>query len=130
MRVLTLSTFPTFLTFLAQKLPFSAPASDTRQGPEIPPYPRRERLGPQTVGPEANDLTGRPESASKITMAPRRHLPDRRSHVLLDFKQGGIRYTAGVGSPCGATTSRRLGPKGDHDAGDMAVSAGKTPRGS
>jgi hypothetical protein len=86
---MTLSTFPTFLTFLAQELPFSAPASDPWQGPEIPPYPRREHLGPQTVGPEANDLTGRPESASEATMAP---LPDRRGHKL----HGGIRYTAGV----------------------------------
>jgi hypothetical protein len=94
---MTLSTFPTFLTFLKQTLCFSAPASDPWQGPEIPPYPHRERLGPQTVGPEANDLTRRPESASKITMAPRRHLPDRRGHELLDFKQGGIRYTADVG---------------------------------
>ena len=56
MRVLTLSTFPTFLTFLAQKLPFSAPASDPWQGPEIPPYPRRERLGPPALGPEGDDL--------------------------------------------------------------------------
>ena len=57
------STFPTFLTFLAQTLCFSAPASDPWQGLEIPSYPRRERLGPQTVGPR-HDLTGRPESAS------------------------------------------------------------------
>ena len=55
---MTLSTFPTFLTFLAQALCFSAPASDPWQGLEIPSYPRRERLKPQTVGP------GRPESAS------------------------------------------------------------------
>ena len=48
---MTLSTFPTFLTFLAQTLCFPAPASDPWQGLEIPSYPRRERLGPQTVGP-------------------------------------------------------------------------------
>jgi hypothetical protein len=61
---MTLSTFPTFLTFLTPALCFPVPASDPWQGPEIPPNPRRERLGPQTVGPEANDLSGRPESAS------------------------------------------------------------------
>ena len=48
---MTLSTFPTFLTFLTQTLCFSAPASDPWQGLEIPPYPRSERLEPQTVGP-------------------------------------------------------------------------------
>ena len=48
-RVMTLSTFPTFLTFLAQALCFPVPASDPWQGLEIPSYPRRERLGPQTV---------------------------------------------------------------------------------
>ena len=73
---MTLSTFPTFLTFLTQALCFSAPASDPWQGLEIPSYPRRERLGPQTVGPEANDLTGRPEFASGYTMVPRWRLPD------------------------------------------------------
>ena len=61
---MTLSTFPTFLTFLTQRLCFSTPASDPWRGLEIPPYPRREHLGPQTVGPEASDLTGQPESAS------------------------------------------------------------------
>jgi hypothetical protein len=55
---MTLSTFPTFLTFLAQTLCFSASASAPWQDLEIPSYPRRERLGPQTVGP------GRLESAS------------------------------------------------------------------
>ena len=55
---MTLSTFPTFLTFLTQTLCFPVPASDPWQGLEIPSYPRRERLGPQTVGP------GRHESAS------------------------------------------------------------------
>jgi hypothetical protein len=61
---MTLSTLPTFLTFLAQALCFPVPASDPWHGLEIPPYPRRERLGPPTVGPEASDLTRRPESAS------------------------------------------------------------------
>ena len=64
---MTLSTFPTFLTFLTQALCFPVPASDPWQGLEIPPYPRRERLGPQTVGPKANDLTGRPKSASTVS---------------------------------------------------------------
>jgi hypothetical protein len=86
---MTLSTFPTFLTFLTQELCFPVPASDPWRGLEILPCPRREHLGPQTVGPKANDLTGRPESASEATMAP---LPDRRGHKL----HGGIRYTAGV----------------------------------
>jgi len=67
---MTLSTFPTFLTFLAQELCFPVPASDPWRGLEVPPYPRRERLGPQTVGPEANDVAGRPESASEVAMAP------------------------------------------------------------
>ena len=40
---MTLSTFPTFLTFLAQALCFPVPASDPWQGLEIPSYPRRER---------------------------------------------------------------------------------------
>jgi hypothetical protein len=125
---MTLRTFPTFLTFLAQKLPFSAPASDPRQGPEIPPYPRRERLGPQTVGPEANDLTGRPESTSGVAMAP----------------AGASR----LGAPMTCSISARRHPvhgrrwlamwrhnkptawaEGRPDAGDMAVSAGKTPQG-
>ena len=47
---MTLSTFPTFPTFLTQALCFPVPASDSWQGLEIPSYPRRERLGPQTVG--------------------------------------------------------------------------------
>ena len=55
---MTPSTFPTFLTFSAQTLYFSAPASDPWQDLEIPSYPRSERLKPQTVGP------GRLESAS------------------------------------------------------------------
>ena len=55
---MTLSTFLTFLTFLAQALCFPAPASDSWQGLEIPSYPRRERLGPPTVGREGDALTG------------------------------------------------------------------------
>jgi hypothetical protein len=66
---MTLSTFPTFPTFLTQTLCFSAPGSDPWQGLEIPSYPRREHLGPPTVGPEASDLTGRPESATEVAMA-------------------------------------------------------------
>jgi hypothetical protein len=90
---MTLSSFLTFLTFLAQKLPFSAPASDPWQGPEIPSCPRRECLGPpQTVRPEGDALTGQPEFASGYTMVPLWRLPDPRSHKL----HGGIRYTAGV----------------------------------
>jgi hypothetical protein len=46
---MALSTFPTFLTFLTQALRFPVPASNSWQGLEIPSYPRRERLGPQTV---------------------------------------------------------------------------------
>ena len=76
-----LSTFPTFLTFLTQALCFPVPASDPWRGLEVPPYPRRERLGPQTVGPEGDALTGRPEFASGYTMVPRWRLPDRRSHA-------------------------------------------------
>jgi hypothetical protein len=62
-----LSTFPTFLAFLTQVLRFPAPASAPWQGLEIRPFLRRARLGPPTVGPEANDLTGRPVSASEVT---------------------------------------------------------------
>ena len=81
---MTLSTFPTFLTFLAfltQPLCFPVPASDPWQGPEIPSYPRRKRLGPQTVGPKPN-LTSRPEFASGHTMVPCWRLPDPCSHAI------------------------------------------------
>ena len=104
---MTLSAFPTFLTFLTQALCFPVPASDPWRGLEVPPYARRERLGPETVGPEANDLTGRPESASEVAMAP----------------SGASRL--GAAMTCSSTASgtrpalarqvasRRLGPKGD-----------------
>ena len=56
---MTLSTFPTFLTFPTQVLCFPVPASDPWQGLEIPSYPRRERSsgntdpnGGPTGGPE------------------------------------------------------------------------------
>ena len=67
---MTLSTFPTFLTFLTQALCFPVPASDPWQGLEIPSYPRRERLGPQTVGPEANDLTAARVRLHREYLAP------------------------------------------------------------
>jgi hypothetical protein len=85
---MTLSAFPTFLTFLTQGLCF-LPASDPWQGLEIPPYPRRERLEPPTLGPEGEDLAGRQGSASEVMMTPRRRLPARRGHEPLDFEQGG-----------------------------------------
>ncbi|MGZ3321349.1 MAG: hypothetical protein ACXU9C_10255 [Xanthobacteraceae bacterium] len=66
---MTLGSFLTFLTFLTQALCF-------------PPYLRREGLGPpQTVPPEGEDLTERPESASEVATS------DRRGHDTLDFKQ-------------------------------------------
>ncbi len=68
---MTLSIFPTFLTFLTQALCFPVPASDPWRGLEVPPYLRRERLGPPTVGLFPSDLTGRPESASEVAMASR-----------------------------------------------------------
>jgi len=49
---MTLSTFPTFLTFLTQALCFPGSASG------------RDRLGPPTVGPEGNGWRGRSEPAS------------------------------------------------------------------
>jgi hypothetical protein len=109
-----LSTFPTFLAFLTQAPCFPAPANNSWQGLDIPPHLRPARLGPPTVGPEADDLPG----------GPARFLHD------------GIRYTTGVGSRGGATTSRRLGPEGDPmpapalSVSDMAVSAGKKPQGT
>jgi hypothetical protein len=74
---MTLSTFPTFLAFLTPAKRFPAPVSNPWQGLEIRPYLRHERLGPPTVVSEANDLTRRPESASKFTMSPRRDHPNR-----------------------------------------------------
>jgi hypothetical protein len=63
---MALSTFPTFLTFLTQALRFPVPASNSWQGLEIPSYPRRERLGPQTVGPEGGALSVRGALATLI----------------------------------------------------------------
>jgi hypothetical protein len=123
---MTLSTLPTFLTFLAQALCFPVPANDPWHGLEIPPYPRRERLGSPTVGPEANDLTGRPESASEVAMAsvgacrlgavmtclisPRRHPVHGRR-------------LAGLGRRGTRCRPRTI------SVSDMAVSAGKKPQG-
>jgi hypothetical protein len=67
---MTLSAFLTFLTFLTQALCFPVPASDPWRGLEVPPYLRRKRHGPPTVGPEGDALTGRPESTSGVAMAP------------------------------------------------------------
>jgi hypothetical protein len=74
---MTLSTFPTFLTFQTRKLA-PTPVHAPWEGLEIPLYPRRL---PPTVEPKGDALTGRPESASEYTMLPRRPLPDRRSHA-------------------------------------------------
>jgi hypothetical protein len=63
--VMTPSNFPTFLTFLTRKLCFRHSPPAPWQGPEIPSYPGRQRLGPPTVGP-----TGRPESWSQVATAP------------------------------------------------------------
>lgn len=45
-----------------------------------------------------------PDAPLPVTLIPgsklepvRHRLPDRRSHTLMDFEHGGIRYTAGVG---------------------------------
>jgi hypothetical protein len=74
--VMTPSNFPTFLTFLTRKLCFRHSPPAPWQGPEIPSYPGRQRLGPPTVGP-----AGRPESWSQVATAPRRRFPDRRGHA-------------------------------------------------
>ena len=58
---MTLSTFPTFLTFLAL---CPVPAGGPWEGLEIPPYPRPEWLEPPTAGPAGEDLSRRSESAS------------------------------------------------------------------
>ena len=49
-----------FLAFLD----FLAPASGPSEGLEIPPYLQSERREPPTAGPDGDDLTKRPESAS------------------------------------------------------------------
>jgi hypothetical protein len=77
---MTLSTFPTFLTFLTERLCFAAPTRHAWEGVEIPAYLRHKRRGPPT-GPVSQDLTGQPQSASDVAMAPRRRLPDRRRHA-------------------------------------------------
>jgi hypothetical protein len=74
---MTLSTFPTFLTFLTEALCFPVPASDSWQGLEIPSYPRRERLGPQRR---------RLDRPARVCLrvhhgTPPRRLPDRRGHT-------------------------------------------------
>jgi len=74
---MTLSTFLTFLTFPTPKLGLPAPTIEPWRGLKIPPYLRRESLGPPTLGPEGDGFT-----ASEMTMAPRRRLSDRRGHVL------------------------------------------------
>jgi hypothetical protein len=73
---MTLSPFPTFLTFPTPKFGLPAPTIEPWQGLKIPPYLRPESLGPPTVGPEGDDFT-----AFEMTMAPRRRLPNRRSHA-------------------------------------------------
>jgi len=49
-----------FLAFLD----FLAPAIGPSEGLEIPPYLQSERREPPTAGPDGDDLTKRPESAS------------------------------------------------------------------
>jgi hypothetical protein len=78
---MTLSSFPAFLTFLTQALSFPVRASDPWQGLEIPSYPGRKRLGPQTVRPKQN-LNGRPEFASGHNMVPCWRLPNPCSHAI------------------------------------------------
>jgi ribonucleoside-diphosphate reductase alpha chain len=34
---------------------------------------------------------------TEVAMAPRRRLPNRRGHQLLDFEHAGIQYTVGIG---------------------------------
>jgi ribonucleoside-diphosphate reductase alpha chain len=41
-------------------------------------------------------MTG-PVDTTEVTMAPRRRLPNRRGHELLDFEHAGIQYTVGIG---------------------------------
>jgi len=71
-----LRPFPTFLTFPTPKFGLPAPTIEPWQGLKIPPYLRRESLGPPTVGPQGGDFT-----ASEVT-TPRGRLPDRRGHAL------------------------------------------------
>jgi hypothetical protein len=132
---MTQSTFPTFLPFLTQGLCFSTPASDPWRGLEIPSYPRRERLGPPTVGPEGEDLTGRPESASEVTTTPvgasrlgaavtssisaRRH-PVHGRRWLARWRHN---------KPTAWAEGRPDAGPGTISVSDLAVSAGKKPPG-
>jgi hypothetical protein len=57
-----ISPFLAFLDFLA-------PAGGPSEGLEIPPYLQSERREPPTAGPDGDDLTKRPESASAAALA-------------------------------------------------------------
>src|SRR5262249_26356133 len=37
------------------------------------------------------------ETATEVTIGPRRRLPNRHGHQLIEFQHAGIRYTAGAG---------------------------------
>jgi hypothetical protein len=69
------------------------------------------------------------ETASEVTRAPRRKLPNRRGHELLDFEHSGIRYTAGIGRfqdgrPAEIfLNTRKHGTAIDVNARDAAVAA-------
>jgi hypothetical protein len=121
---MTLSTFPTFLSFLTQALCFP-PASDPRRALEVPPYLRRKRLGPPTVWPEASDLTGRPESASEVAMASAGasrlgaaitpSISAGKGYYLSDFDDAFRRYLGQKGG---------LDPSHRHNADEMGTSEG------
>jgi hypothetical protein len=78
---MTLSTFPTFLTFLAEALCFPVPFSAPRQGWKSRPTLAASAVERRTVGPQGDALTRWPDSTSEYTMLPRLPLPDRRSHA-------------------------------------------------
>jgi hypothetical protein len=84
---MTLSTFPTFLAFLTQAPCFPALASNPREGLAIPPYLRRERLGPPTVEPEGDDLSRRsePESTASSLRRPSTRNSDPSPSPLLAY---------------------------------------------
>src|SRR5436305_9251786 len=69
------------------------------------------------------------ETASEVTRVPRRKLPNRRGHELLDFEHSGIRYTAGIGRfedgrPAEIfLNTRKHGTAIDVNARDAAVAA-------
>ena len=136
---MTLSTFPDLsdLSDLsAQKLCFPAPASDPWRGLEVPPYPRRERLGPPTVGPETNGLTGRPESASEVAMASagasRLGAAITSSISARRHPVHGRRWLARWchNKPTAWAEGRPDAGPGTVSVSDMAVSAGKKLQGS